>query len=101
MRLFALMAPDVVRCADPAVLPEGGAVEVVGNRSVAEATRHFTNQIHASVPMLVNGAPAAVIAPGAHPLVTIGCHVVGQTIVRIEIARLGPTDHAGSRRGAT
>jgi phosphohistidine swiveling domain-containing protein len=69
--LIALMAPDVVRAADPAVLPEDGAVEVVGNRAVAEETRYFADRIHASIAMLVNGTAAAVIAPGGHPLAAI------------------------------
>lgn len=90
--LVALMAPDVVRVADSAVLPEGGAIEVVGNRAVAEETRYFTDRIRASIRMIVNGTDAAVIAPGGHPLAAITFVFAGDKIARIEIARLQPTD---------
>lgn len=96
--LITLMAPDVVRVADRALLPEGGAVEVIGNRAVAEETRYFIDRIHASIPMLVNGAPAAVIAPGGHPLAVITFDYEGPTISRITIAPLKPTDLVESRR---
>lgn len=96
--LTALMAPDVVRAADPAVLPDGGAVEVVGNRAVAEETRYFTDRVHASIPMLVNGTDAAVIAPGGHPLAAITFTFENNKIARIEITRLKPTDTVSARR---
>ena len=95
-RLIALMAPDVVRTADREVLPEGGAVEVAGNRAVAEETRYFTDRVHASIPMLVNGAPAAVIAPGGHPFAVITFNFTDETITRIEIAHFKPTDKVES-----
>lgn len=98
--LVALMAPDVVRAADPSVLPEDGAVEVVGSRAVAEETRYFTDRVHTSIPMLVNGAPAAVIAPGGHPLAAITFEFRDEKITRIEITHLKPTDHVASRRSA-
>ncbi|MFF4989387.1 sigma-70 family RNA polymerase sigma factor [Streptosporangium saharense] len=90
--LITLMAPEVVRAADPALLPEGGAVEVVGNHAVAEETRHFADRVHASIPMLVNGAVAAVIAPGGHPIAAITFTFEDDRIARISIARLKPTD---------
>ncbi|MGY4721473.1 sigma-70 family RNA polymerase sigma factor [Naumannella huperziae] len=95
--LIALMAPDVVRTADPAVLPEGGAIEVVGNRAVAEETRYFADRIHASIPMLVNGAAAAVIAPGGHPLAAITFIFENNKIARIKIARMKPGDTVSAR----
>ncbi|GAB2602778.1 sigma-70 family RNA polymerase sigma factor [Kribbella endophytica] len=95
--LITLMAPDVVRLADRTLLPEGGAVEVVGSRNVAEETRYFIDRIHASIPMLVNGTPAAVIAPGGHPLAVITFDFEGATITRITIAPLNPTDQVESR----
>ncbi|MDJ0397494.1 sigma-70 family RNA polymerase sigma factor [Rhodococcus rhodochrous] len=99
--LVALMAPDVVRAADPGLLPEGGAVEVIGNRAVAEETRFFTTRIRASIPMHVNGALAAVIAPGGHPLAAITFGFEYDKITRLEIARLKPTDEVSARRPGT
>ncbi|MGC4938732.1 sigma-70 family RNA polymerase sigma factor [Kribbella sp. DT2] len=98
--LITLMAPDVVRVADRALLPEDGAVEVIGNRAVAEETRSFADRVHASIPMLVNGASAAVIAPGGHPLAVITFDFSGETITRIAIAPLQPTDRVESRRAS-
>lgn len=96
--LIALMAPEVVRSADPALLPEGGTIEVVGNRAVAEETQYFTDRIHASIPMLVNDTVAAVIAPGGHPLATITFRFAHNKIARIEIARLKPADTISAAR---
>ncbi len=96
--LIALMAPDVVRVADPAMLPEGGAVEVIGNRAVAEETRYFADRIHASIPMLVNGIDAAVIAPGGHPFAAITFTFRYDKITRIEIAHLSSADEIAARR---
>lgn len=90
--LVTLMAPDVVRAADPAVLPEGAAVEVVGNHAVAEETRLFADRARASIPMLVNGATAAVIAPGGHPRAVITFDFRGDRIARIEITALTRAD---------
>ncbi|WP_200836320.1 sigma factor-like helix-turn-helix DNA-binding protein [Dietzia lutea] len=95
--LIALMAPDVVRVADPAMLPEGGPGEVVGNRAVAEETWYFPDRIDASIPLLVNGAAAAVIAPGGHPLAAITFTFEDNTIARIGITRLKPTDKVSAR----
>lgn len=95
--LIALMAPDVVRSADSAVLPEGGRIEVVGNRAVAEETRYFTDRIHASIPMHVNDTVAAVIAPGGHPLAAITFMFEDNKIARVEIARLKPADTVSAR----
>lgn len=96
--LITLMAPEVVRTADPALLPEGGAVEVVGNHAVAEETRHFADRVHASIPMLVNGAVAAVIAPGGHPIAAITFTFEDDRIARISIARLKSADEVRPMR---
>ncbi|OOC55762.1 MULTISPECIES: sigma-70 family RNA polymerase sigma factor [Nocardiopsis] len=92
-RLMALMVPDVVRTVDPDVLPEGAAAEVRGARNVAEETGHFTDRVHASVPMLVDGRPGAVIAPGGRPLAVIRFDIRQGGIAGIAITRPGRTDH--------
>jgi RNA polymerase sigma-70 factor (ECF subfamily) len=91
-RLVALMAPDVVRTVDVDVLPEGAAAAAHGNRTVAEETRHFADRVHASVPMVVDGSPGAVIAPGGHPLAVIRFDIHRGTIARVSIARYRLTD---------
>lgn len=95
--LIALLAPDVVRSADPAVLPEGGRIDVVGSRAVAEETRFFTERIHVSIPMLVNDTVAAVIAPGGHPLAAITFRFKDNKIAGVQIAPLKPTDTVSPR----
>lgn len=96
-RLVELMAPDVVRTVDPDVLPEGAVVEVRGARTVAEETRFFIDRIHASIALLVNGRPGAVIAPGGHPLAGIRFEITDDRITRIAITRLGPADSVSYR----
>ncbi|MFE5738747.1 sigma-70 family RNA polymerase sigma factor [Streptomyces celluloflavus] len=91
-RLIALMAPGVVRTVDPRLVREGAATEVLGARQVAEETRYFADRIHASVPMLVNGGPGAVIAPGGHPLACLRFEIADGRITRFEITRFRPDD---------
>lgn len=91
-RLVELMAPDIVRTVDIALLSGKAAAEVRGARTVAEETRYFIDRIHASIALLVNGRPGAVIAPGGHPLAGIHFEIVGGRIARIAITRLGPAD---------
>ncbi|WP_051161427.1 sigma-70 family RNA polymerase sigma factor [Nocardia brevicatena] len=91
-RLVELMAPDVVRTVDLGIVPEGVVAEVRGARAVAEETRYFTDRVHASTVLLVNGRPGAVIAPGGHPLAGIRFDITEDRIARIVITRLGPTD---------
>lgn len=94
--LVALMAPDVVRTVDPDLLPDGAAAEVLGARTVAEETRYFSERIHASIPMLVDGHPGVVIAPGGHPLAVIRFDVQHGTIAGIAITVRRRTDHVSS-----
>ncbi|OBI57014.1 sigma-70 family RNA polymerase sigma factor [Mycobacterium sp. E787] len=61
--LIGLLAPDVVRRVDPALVPAGVPAELRGAREVAEETRHFTRRARAGAVLLVDGAPGIVIAP--------------------------------------
>jgi len=61
--LLDLLAPGVVRHADPVLIAPGAATEVRGAAAVAEETRHFTARARAGVVALVDGAPGIVIAP--------------------------------------
>jgi RNA polymerase sigma-70 factor (ECF subfamily) len=62
--LMQLLAPDVVRRADPVLLPDGVAVEIRGAAEVATETRRFTERTRAGAVLLIDGAPGIAIAPG-------------------------------------
>ncbi|WP_028924127.1 sigma-70 family RNA polymerase sigma factor [Pseudonocardia acaciae] len=61
--LLAVLAPDVVRRADPAALPAGAALESRGARTVAEETTVFGRRARFAEAALVNGEVGAVVAP--------------------------------------
>ncbi len=69
--LLELLAPDVLRRVDPALVPEGVPVELRGARIVAEETRHFTRRARAGVVLLIDGVPGVVIAPHARAQVLL------------------------------
>lgn len=62
-RLLELLAPDVVRRVDPALVPDDVPTEVRGARAVAEETRRFARRARAGVVMLIDGVPGIVLAP--------------------------------------
>ncbi|OBI85490.1 sigma-70 family RNA polymerase sigma factor [Mycobacterium sp. 1245805.9] len=61
--LLELLAPDVVRRVDAALVPADVATEVRGAREVAEETRRFTRRARAGVVLLIDGVPGIVLAP--------------------------------------
>ncbi|WAC93748.1 sigma-70 family RNA polymerase sigma factor [Mycobacterium sp. Aquia_213] len=61
--LLELLAPDVVRRVDRALVPDDVAAEVCGAREVAEETRQFAQRARAGVVMVIDGVPGIVIAP--------------------------------------
>lgn len=61
--LLELLAPDVLRRVDPALVGAGVPTELRGAREVAEETRHFTRRARSGVVLLIDGAPGVVIAP--------------------------------------
>ncbi len=72
--LLNLLAPDVVRRVDRALVPEGVPTELRGATEVAEETRRFTHRARAGAVMFIDGVPGIVIAPGgrAQALLQIG-----------------------------
>jgi RNA polymerase sigma factor (sigma-70 family) len=62
--LLHVLAPDVVRTVDPALVPNDVPTEVRGARKVAEETRRFAARAQAGVVVLIDGAPGIAIAPG-------------------------------------
>ncbi|MFC9660307.1 sigma-70 family RNA polymerase sigma factor [Nocardia sp. NPDC127606] len=63
--LLAVLAPDVVRTADPAALSPGMALVVRGARAVAEGALALRRRSREAVLVLVDGTPGLVV-PGAH-----------------------------------
>ncbi|QCH26267.1 sigma-70 family RNA polymerase sigma factor [Mycobacteroides salmoniphilum] len=85
-RLITLMAPDVIRTVDRALIPRGAATLVRGARAVAEETRTFIDRIAVAASLLVDGQPGAVIAPGGHPFSIIRMDIRDGLVTRIDIA---------------
>ncbi|MEV0191901.1 sigma-70 family RNA polymerase sigma factor [Kitasatospora purpeofusca] len=61
--LLAVLAPEVVRRADPAALPAGRPVLLRGAGAVARETRVIGRRARFAVPVLVDGEVCAAIAP--------------------------------------
>ncbi len=88
--LLELLAPDVLRRVDPALVGAGVPVELRGARDVAEETRHFTRRARAGVVLLIDGVPGVVIAP----------HGRAQILLRIGVGadnRIHTIDITGDR----
>jgi RNA polymerase sigma-70 factor (ECF subfamily) len=61
--LLELLAPDVVRRVDPALVPNDVPTELRGAKRVAEETRRFTRRARAGAVLLIDGVPGVVVAP--------------------------------------
>lgn len=72
--LLELLAPDVVRRVDPALVPGDVPTELRGARSVAEETRRFALRARTGAVLLIDGVPGIVLAPRgrAEALLRIG-----------------------------
>ncbi|WP_128435794.1 sigma-70 family RNA polymerase sigma factor [Streptomyces cyaneus] len=96
--LLGLLAPDVVRRADPAALPPGVATELRGARAVAEGTVLMRDRARFAVPVLVGGDVGLVVAPLGRLLYVVTATVRGGRISSYEViadpARLRALDLA-------
>ncbi|WP_406815445.1 sigma-70 family RNA polymerase sigma factor [Mycobacterium sp. M23085] len=72
--LLELLAPEVVRTVDPALVPADVPTTLHGAREVAEETRRFAQRARAGAVMLIDGTPGIVLAARgrAHVLLMIG-----------------------------
>jgi RNA polymerase sigma-70 factor (ECF subfamily) len=61
--ILAVLAPDVIRRADRAALPEDRPVAVRGARAVAKEIAVFGRNAHIAEVVLINGAVGIVVAP--------------------------------------
>ncbi|MGY4977017.1 hypothetical protein ACWCYL_07590 [Streptomyces sp. 900105755] len=93
--LLGLLAPDVVRHADPATLPPGVAAELRGARAVAEGTVLLRDRARFAVPALMDGRVGLVVAPRGRllhvPRVTVqGDRVAAYEVVADPVRLRGP-----------
>ncbi|MEU6432300.1 sigma-70 family RNA polymerase sigma factor [Microbispora sp. NPDC046973] len=96
--LMTVLAPGVVRRADPAALPPGAPAVVRGARAVARETVVLGRRARFAEPALVNGAVGVVVAPRGRLLLALALTVEGERIAEIEVvadpARLRALDLA-------
>jgi RNA polymerase sigma-70 factor, ECF subfamily len=96
--ILAVLAPDVVRRADPAVLPPGAPAEARGARAVAEGTAGFASRATFADVALVNGRPGVVVAPHGRLLLALTFTVENGKITSYDViadpARLRQLDLA-------
>ena len=81
--LLALLAPEIILHADPAAARLGASAETRGAEAVA---RFFAGRAQAARLALVNGAPAAVWAPGGRPQVVFTFTISAGKITTIGLA---------------
>ena len=96
--LLAVLAPDVVRRADPAALPPGAAALVRGAQAVAETTMVFGRRAHLAEAALVNGTVGIVVAAHGRLAIALLVTVESDRITAYDVvadpARLGGLDIA-------
>ncbi|GAA5163869.1 sigma-70 family RNA polymerase sigma factor [Pseudonocardia eucalypti] len=83
--LLGLLAPDVVRRADPLALPPGVATESRGARVVAEEVTVLGRRSRFAEPALVDGALGVLVAPRGRLLLALTFEVVDDRITRYEV----------------
>ena len=64
--LLRVLAPDVVRQADPAALPTGAPLILRGADAVARGTQFFSTRAALAELALVDGHPGLILAPAGH-----------------------------------
>ncbi|MFD4872970.1 sigma-70 family RNA polymerase sigma factor [Streptomyces sp. NPDC058420] len=83
--LLDVLAPDVVRHADPAVLPPGVAAELRGARAVAEGTVLLRHRTRFAAVALVDGDVGIVVAPGGRLLLALRVRVEDGRVAAYEV----------------
>ncbi|MFI9402811.1 sigma-70 family RNA polymerase sigma factor [Nocardia sp. NPDC052316] len=96
--LLAVLAPDVVRVADPAALPAGMSAVVRGAQAVAKETVLLQRRSRVATPALVNGAVGILVAPRGRLLLALAVTVRDDRVAGYEViadpARLRALDIA-------
>ncbi|MFJ1886636.1 MULTISPECIES: sigma-70 family RNA polymerase sigma factor [unclassified Streptomyces] len=83
--ILAVLAPDVVRRSDPAVLPPGAAAELRGARAVAEGTALLAHRSQLAELALVDGTVGLVVAPRGRLLIALTFTVEKDRIAAYEV----------------
>ncbi|MGW0355044.1 sigma-70 family RNA polymerase sigma factor [Nocardia nova] len=83
--LLAVLAPDVVRTADPAVLPPGIAAVVRGAAAVAEETVLLRNRSQVAGVALIDGAVGVVVAPAGRLAAVLLVTVRGDRVTAYDV----------------
>ena len=83
--LLTVLAPDVVRHADPAVLQPGGQALVRGADAVARQTLVLGPRARYAEPALVDGAVGAVVAPHGRLLLVLAITVHDDRIAEYDV----------------
>jgi RNA polymerase sigma factor (sigma-70 family) len=83
--LLAVLAPDVIRRADPAVLPAGVPIELRGAQHVAEETAGNAARARHAVAVLVDGTVGAVVAPHGHLALGLAFTFAADRIATLEV----------------
>lgn len=83
--VLGVLAPDVVRRADPAALPPGGAGEVRGALAVAEGTVVLAARSRFAELALVNGTVGVVVAPRGRLLLALTFTIENDRITRYDV----------------
>lgn len=83
--VLAVLAPDVVRRADPAALPPGAPREVRGARAVAEGTLAFAGRAGLAEIALLDGAVGLVVAPRGRLVLAVTFTIEGDRIAAYDV----------------
>ncbi|WP_427924483.1 sigma-70 family RNA polymerase sigma factor [Streptomyces sp. cg40] len=83
--LLDVLAPDVVRHAEPAALPPGVPAELRGARAVAEGTVLLRARTRFAALALVDGDVGIVVAPGGRLLLALRVTVEGWRVAAYEV----------------
>ncbi|MEV5648210.1 sigma factor [Nocardia sp. NPDC052254] len=84
-QLLDVLAPDVVRVADPAVLPPGVATTVRGAGEVAKETILLRSRSRVAGLALIDGDIGIVVAPHGVLAATLELVISGDRVVRYEV----------------
>jgi RNA polymerase sigma-70 factor (ECF subfamily) len=83
--LLDVLAPDVVRRADPAALPAGVPAELRGARAVAEGTVALRDRARFAAVALIDGRVGVVVAPAGRLLFALEVAVDGGRVVSYDV----------------